>query len=337
MRFPKAAPNFGAFVEVSPNVFWTRMPLPWSLDHVNIYLIGVEGDSVLVDTGLNDRDCQKVWTEVICNRYWPFRPSKILVTHHHPDHSAGAGFLQNNLQIPVYMSRVEQEAQRSVLADSDSDFEEYYKAFYHPSGLSKSKALRFHEVLLTFSKRNNVSVPKNISDIPEVVTVDGHTWEVVYAKGHSPDQTLLFNPKQKVLIAGDLVLPDLVSTIGDSPWDHGRNLLAEDFSALEQLKALPGDTLVLPSHGLPFLGLHQRVDQIIQHWRDKQKSLISRLERLSTVANLLDEDGGSVLSQTIKHGEFKMLLRSLVARGYVHSFEHRGVISYQRVLSAELD
>ena len=32
-------PGLGAMLEVAPRVFWARMPLPMTLDHVNVYAI----------------------------------------------------------------------------------------------------------------------------------------------------------------------------------------------------------------------------------------------------------------------------------------------------------
>ncbi|MDI6027513.1 hypothetical protein QBK99_15045 [Corticibacterium sp. UT-5YL-CI-8] len=40
LRFPFAAPPAtGECMEVAPGILWTRIPLPFRLDHVNIYLI----------------------------------------------------------------------------------------------------------------------------------------------------------------------------------------------------------------------------------------------------------------------------------------------------------
>jgi glyoxylase-like metal-dependent hydrolase (beta-lactamase superfamily II) len=40
-------------------------------------------------------------------------------------------------------------------------------------------------------------------------------------------------------------------------------------ASLDRLRALPADTLVLPSHGKPFRGLHARIDQLFAHHAER--------------------------------------------------------------------
>src|SRR5262249_55038803 len=39
--------------------------------------------------------------------------------------------------------------------------------------------------------------------------------------------------------------------------------------SIDKFKPLPDDTLTLPSHGKPFRGLHQRIQQLHDHHRDR--------------------------------------------------------------------
>ena len=54
-------PRPGATIEVAPGLHWLRMPLPFALDHINLWLLD-EGDAwTLVDTGYGDaRDARAV-------------------------------------------------------------------------------------------------------------------------------------------------------------------------------------------------------------------------------------------------------------------------------------
>ena len=51
------------------------------------------------------------------------------------------------------------------------------------------------------------------------------------------------------------------------------NLCNSSIHVLDRLRALPADTLTLPSHGKPFTGLHQRIDQLHAHHRDRLAEL----------------------------------------------------------------
>src|SRR5690349_11816924 len=49
--------------------------------------------------------------------------------------------------------------------------------------------------------------------------------------------------------------------------------LGSFLASLRRLRALPEDTLVLPSHGVPFYGLRQRVDDLTGHHREQLDKL----------------------------------------------------------------
>ena len=47
-------PAPGATLEVAPGVRWLRMPLPFQLDHINLWLLDDEEGTTIVDTGIAD-------------------------------------------------------------------------------------------------------------------------------------------------------------------------------------------------------------------------------------------------------------------------------------------
>ena len=55
------APAFGAVTDIAPGIRWLRLPLPYRLDHVNIYLIANEGGWTALDSGLGDEVCKAAW------------------------------------------------------------------------------------------------------------------------------------------------------------------------------------------------------------------------------------------------------------------------------------
>ena len=56
--FPHAGPpKPGEAIEVAPGILWVRLPLPFRLDHVNVYLVADDGGWAVVDTGLGTARC----------------------------------------------------------------------------------------------------------------------------------------------------------------------------------------------------------------------------------------------------------------------------------------
>ena len=94
LAYPFAeAPATGAFIEVAPGILWIRIPLPFRLDHVNIYLIE-DGDGwAVLDTGIANQATRDVWEGLVAGPLAGRRLTRLIVTHFHPDHIGLAGWL----------------------------------------------------------------------------------------------------------------------------------------------------------------------------------------------------------------------------------------------------
>ena len=99
------------------------------------------------------------------------------------------------------------------------------------------------------------------------VTAGGQSWHIVVGEGHSPQLAAFYVPG--FLISGDQVLPGISPNVSVRDSQPDTNPLKLFLDSLMRFRALPADTLVLPSHKLPFYGLHERVDQLIAHHRDR--------------------------------------------------------------------
>ena len=54
-------PDAGETMEVAPGVHWLRMPLPFVLGHINLWLLK-DGDSwAIIDTRVNIEESENVW------------------------------------------------------------------------------------------------------------------------------------------------------------------------------------------------------------------------------------------------------------------------------------
>ena len=70
-----------------------------------------------------------------------------------------------------------------------------------------------------------------------------------------------------MLIAADQVLPSITPHIGVWQDEPDGNPLQLFMNTLDRLAGLPHGLLVLPSHGLPFIGLQARLERLRQHHR----------------------------------------------------------------------
>ena len=93
----------------------------------------------------------------------------------------------------------------------------------------------------------------------------GHAWRCIVGYGHAPEHMALHCAKLGLLISGDMVLPRISTNVSVYDLEPESDPLALFLSSLRRFDGLPAGTLVLPSHGKPFTGLHVRMRQLHEH------------------------------------------------------------------------
>ena len=265
------APDFGALAPVAQGVWWLRMPLPFALDHVNLWLIEEpDGSLALVDTGVSDQRTRDLWNALFNGPMAGRRLSRLISTHFHPDHIGLAAWLQRRFEVPLETPLAEWLYGRMLSQDTGEAFTEISTAFYRAAGFSE-------EMLRMVAERGNAygarvkHIPaqsKTIRDGDEL-RLGGRLWRVITAQGHSPEMACLFCPDLNLLISGDQILPSISPNVSVWPSQPFENPLKLFLASLERFRDLPQDVLVLPSHGLPFQGLPLRLAALGGHHRDR--------------------------------------------------------------------
>ncbi|MFN7113232.1 MAG: MBL fold metallo-hydrolase [Alphaproteobacteria bacterium] len=284
-------------VEIAAGIFWLRFSLPFALDHINIWLLdgGTSGWSI-IDSGFDDAPTRAQWEVVFANRLSGKPVENLFMTHFHPDHFGLAGWLQHKTAAPVQMTPGEWRMVQT-LTDEDSleRLEQLYRPYYTHAGVSEDVL----EKLLNrrTGYRNIIHPPP--SDISAVhpgqtVMLGGRLWQIIGGYGHSPEHASLYSTEDNILIAGDMVLPFITPNIsyfpGNAPGHDPVDLYME--TLLHIRATVPDDALILPSHGIPFRGLHERIDAILGHHE-------ARLDKLAQVLS-----AGPQTSYTAMQGLF---------------------------------
>ena len=122
--------------------------------------------------------------------------------------------------------------------------------------------------------------PRSIEQIREgdSLEIGGRQWRVIVCGGHADEHASLYCEEEKLLIAGDQILQRISPMIGVFPDRPKSNPLHDYLASLPRFLDLPKDVLVLPGHGVPFYGLHVRVDELRQHHEDRLAHLMSHLD-----------------------------------------------------------
>jgi glyoxylase-like metal-dependent hydrolase (beta-lactamase superfamily II) len=83
------------------------------------------------------------------------------------------------------------------------------------------------------------------------------------------------------------VLPRISTNVSVFEVEPEGNPLPQYLHSLDRYLQLPQDTLVLPSHGKPFLGLHKRVAQQHAHHRARLDDVLAACARPASAADIV--------------------------------------------------
>jgi glyoxylase-like metal-dependent hydrolase (beta-lactamase superfamily II) len=281
-------PAAGEARVVAPGVRWLRMPLPFKLDHINLWLLEDDGGWAVIDTGIGLAPTREAW-ETVFAAHLDGRPvTRVVVTHFHPDHMGNAGWLAERWSVDLWCAQAEWFAAQLAWRDHDGDHTERRLAHYREHGLDA-------ESLDRLRRRGNhypgvvPTLASHYRSLREgdVVTLAGRRWDVLTVYGHSPEHVCLSWADGRVLVAGDQVLPKITTNVSvwvDQPLG---NPLRQYLDSLPRFAPLAPDTLVLPSHGLPFRGLHARLDRLRLHHADRLARILDTLAEPRPAAELL--------------------------------------------------
>lgn len=274
LRYPFAeSPAYGEIQEVAPGVYWLRMPLPMSLNHINLYLLEGNHGWTIIDTGIRGEDTRDHWHTIFENCLGGKPVNQVICTHMHPDHTGQAGFLTDRWHAPLLMSYSEYYQTRvmnNMMRDGGSwQMGEYFER----AGVSPDFLEQMAEMRSSFAPQpEDLPLPSSFTRLSdgEHIQIGGNTWDIITGNGHSPEHVCLYSRKLGVLISGDQILPVITSNVSVSPTEPFGNPMVGWLESHEKFKAaLPNDVLVLPAHNEPFYGLHERLQELIDHHEDR--------------------------------------------------------------------
>ena len=268
LRFPfdRAPQPDGELIDVAPGVKWLRMPLPLALDHINLYLIRDHDGWMIVYTGFATGITRTLWQKIIGETLAGERITGVICTHFHFDHAGLAGWLTEWLRVPLYMSYGEYYTLRTMATERGDNMPWQHREFFHQAGFSTDA---IDEMMAVVSMANELleTPPAAFRRLRagESLWIGGREWQLHVGEGHAPEHILLHCPQDKLLIAGDQLLPRITSNVGILPTEPEADLLSYWFSSLDRLARLPEDTFLLPAHDLPYYGIRRRVAQLHEH------------------------------------------------------------------------
>jgi glyoxylase-like metal-dependent hydrolase (beta-lactamase superfamily II) len=269
--FGDTLPAPGALLAITPGLHWLRMPLPFALDHINLWLLEDERDGAVgwsaVDCGVANEVTRAAWEQVFAEGMQQRPLLRVLATHCHPDHVGLADWLCRRHQAPLSMSTGEYGFARMMSAALPGADGSAAIPHFQRHGLTDPALLAQLEGRRNYYPSLVPAVPDSYTRLQDgrELNIGAHSWRVITGFGHSPEHVSLYCNTLGVLIAGDMVLPRISTNVSVFAIEPEGNPLRLYLDSLGKYAELPINTLVLPSHGRPFRGLHTRIEQLRTH------------------------------------------------------------------------
>ena len=330
-------PSPATIKKVADGVFWLRMPMPFSLDHINLWMLESQDGWTLVDTGLATDETVENWQKIYQTYANNLPVKQVIVTHMHPDHIGLAGWITRRSGAQLLMSRADYLYCHHLLCYSHTDAPEHALQFYRSVGFSEEQIDLYQAQFGGFGKFIR-ALPHSFMQLKDntELTIGNNKWRVILGYGHSTEHVCLYCEEKNIFISGDQVLPTISSNISVHPTEPNANPLEEWLASCHHLaEQLNNNTLVLPAHGMPFIGAPKRLlDMSRQTEADLSKLLIFCQEPRSVI------DAFPILfkSTITRHnlimatGESLAHFNCLLERGLIKRLKGaEGIYRYQRI------
>lgn len=243
--FPEV-PAPGTLIEVAPGVHWLRMPLPFALDHINLWLLA-DGDGwTIVDCGYATDVTKDLWERIFADCLAGRPVNRVIVTHYHPDHVGLAAWLTARFAVELWMPQAEFLTAHAVHQDMAGFVRIQSAELFRRHGIDDE----WYQAFTTSQSSYRRGVPelpvqfRRIQDGDEI-EINGRAWQVITGYGHAPEHASLYCSALGVFIAGDMVLPRISTNVSVWGYEPEGNPLRLFLDSLKRYVALPPETLIL--------------------------------------------------------------------------------------------
>lgn len=254
--------------EIARGLYRLQIPLPGSpLKSLNSYVIKGSGRNLVIDTGYNMRVCQEAMQTGLKELGIDLRETDFFITHLHADHTGLIPCLVTDTS-KIFFNRPEVDHLRGKSALGKAS--QYADMMGFPAD-ELTAAVKDHPAV----KHGGGWQPAvELLMDGDLIAAGEYEFCCVETPGHSLGHICLYEPKQKLLVAGDHILSDITPTI--QLWSDSYNPLKNYLSSLDKIAMLDID-LVLPGHRRLFNNCQERVQELKEHHNQRANEILQIL------------------------------------------------------------
>jgi len=254
--------------ELFPDFFRIEIPLPNSpLKFLNSYVIRSSERNLIVDTGLNRKECLDAMQSGLQELGVGLANTDFFITHLHADHFA----LLSKLVTPssqVFFNRPETELIEA------SGWWERMVSYAAKNGFPENE---LREAIRSHPGREFGSewIPEiSVLQDGDQISAGDYCFRCVSTPGHSLGHTCLYEPNKKILVAGDHILIDITPNI--QCWADDQNPLQNYLASLDKVNDMEID-LVLPGHRRLITDHRRRIAELKENHKTRLEEVLSIL------------------------------------------------------------
>lgn len=311
IEFPYSPhPQPGELRQLADGFFWARIPLPFRLDHVNAWVVDEDDGWAIVDCGIDDSETRELWTAMLSG-FLAGRPiRRVIATHGHTDHVGIAKFLRDRNDAQFEATLTEWLTAKLRHTDHQNDDLTVARNFLVKHGGAHDAADIFDQERQRVQRYLGPQ-PDSIVRLAhgQELKLGGRKWRIITGGGHADEHACFYCESDKILIAGDQILPRISPVITVTPAMPDADPLFDYFSSLSELSTLPDDILVLPGHGEPFYGLRTRIKQLIAHHHSRLDDLAAFIREPLTAMTATE----LLFPRAIKAGQGRLAMGETIA------------------------
>lgn len=316
--------------EIRPELFLIEVPLPDSpLKYLNSYVIRGAERTLVIDTGLNRRECRQALTAGLQSLGVDLARTDFFITHLHADHFGLVGALATPTS-KIYFNRPDAE-----IIEAWGGWEPMLAAAQRHGfpAAELRNAIEHHPGY----KFGTDWVPAlSILNDGDQVTAGSYHFRCVHTPGHTLGHTCLYDPAEKLLVAGDHILIDITPNI--QCWSEDQDPLGQYITSLDRVAALDID-LVLPGHRRLITDHRARIAELKTHHEKRCGEILGLLaageasayrtaSRMTWDIKCECWDDFPIAQKWFATGEAISHLRYLEKRGLVSRKENGGGVAF---------
>lgn len=271
-------PPPGEVVEIAPGLLWARLPLPFRLNHVNVWLLREEGGWTVIDTGCATPEILEIWEKLLAGPMGGLPVKRVIATHGHVDHIGLTGWMVERFESAFVGTFAEWMWARVSHTHEMPRARSTHSDYLVRHGFNHADA---EQLVANRSEFINLStpLPGSICEIRDGDTIrfGGRDWSVIVTGGHSFEHASFLDADNGILIAGDHLLPSISPVIAVYEMAPDADPLGDYLASFSKFDGVDDDVLVLPSHGMPYRGIRKRIGQLEMHHRERLDVVVDYL------------------------------------------------------------